>query len=286
MRVNGRLGRASLRLQDGDRIHLGLPETTRPTRLEPEAHPLKIVFEDDSLLVLDKAPGMVVHPGAGVRTGTLVQALLHHHPAIAEVGGEGRPGIVHRLDKDTSGLMVVAKTERAYRNLVQAIQEHRVERVYRALVWGLPARESGRIEAPIGRDPHRRQRMAVVSRGGKPAATRWQVLERFGPVTLLALTLESGRTHQIRVHLSHLRFPVVGDPLYGGRGKKLLSLASRERSLGSTLLERLPRQALHASELRLGHPITGKSLHFTAPLPEDFGQAVEMLRAWFQGRRD
>jgi 23S rRNA pseudouridine1911/1915/1917 synthase len=284
--VNGRRGRASLRLRDGDRICLELPPKARASPLVPEPHPLAIVFEDDVMLVLDKPPGMVVHPGAGVRTGTLVHALLHHDPAIAGVGGEGRPGIVHRLDKDTSGLMVVAKTDRAFRALVAAIQERRVSRVYRALVWGDLARDSGRIEAPIGRDPRQRQRMAVVARGGKPAATRWEVLERFGPVTLLALALESGRTHQIRVHLGHRRHPVVGDPLYGGRGKKLLSLGSRERSLGSALLECLPRQALHASELRLEHPITGRSLRFNAPCPSDFERALEMLRAWLRRRRD
>jgi 23S rRNA pseudouridine1911/1915/1917 synthase len=282
--VNGRPGRASQRLHGGDRVSLELPEA-RSTRLEPEPRSLAIVFEDASLLVIDKPPGMVVHPGAGVRTGTLVQALLHHHPAIAGVGGEGRPGIVHRLDKDTSGLMVVAKTDRAFRALVAAIQAREVERVYRALAWGDPGRDAGRIEAPIGRDRRHRKRMAVVTRGGKPAATRWEVLERFGPAVSLAVTLESGRTHQIRVHLSHLGLPVVGDPVYGGRGKKLLSLGSGERSLGRALLECLPRQALHASELRLTHPVSGKSLSFTTPLPEDFSRALEILRA-FRGRRD
>ena len=244
----------------------------------PEPLPLAVVFEDDWLLVIDKPAGLVVHPGAGVRTGTLAHAVLHRCPAIAGVGGEGRPGIVHRLDKDTSGLIVVAKTDRAYRALVEAMAARAVHRVYRALVWGLPTRGSGRLEAPIGRDPRDRKRMAVLRRGGKPAATRWEVVERFGVAAELRVHLETGRTHQIRVHLSHLGHPVIGDPAYGGRGKKLLSLGVRERSLVRALLECLSRQALHASELEFVHPVTGEDLHFTTPVPDDFARAVEMLR--------
>ena len=278
MRVNGAPGRASLRVAAGDRIEITLPEPA-PSTLEPEALPLAVVFEDEHLLVIDKPAGLVVHPGAGVRTGTLVHALLHRDPAIAAVGGEGRPGIVHRLDRDTTGLLVVARTPRAYRALVEQIRERAVERRYAALVWGDPRGDGGTIGAPIGRDPRQRQRMAVVARGGRPAVSHWRAVERFGLFTLLDVRLETGRTHQIRVHLAHARMPVFGDPVYGGRGKKQLSADPRQRSLAGALLRDLPRQALHAMELTFPHPVHGNVLHFTAPLPDDFARALERLRA-------
>jgi len=276
--VNGAPGRASLRLADGDRIEVTLPEAP-PATLEPEALPLAIVYEDEDLLVIDKPAGLVVHPGAGVPTGTLVHALLHHDPAIATVGGEGRPGIVHRLDRETTGLLVVARTARAYRALVEQIRTRAVQRHYAALVWGDPRGDAGTIEAPIGRDPRQRKRMAVVRRGGRPARTLWEVAERFGLFALLHVRLDTGRTHQIRVHLAHARMPVVGDPLYGGRGKKQLSADPRQRSLAGALLRDLPRQALHAMELTFPHPVHGNVLHFTSPLPDDFAQALDRLRA-------
>jgi 23S rRNA pseudouridine1911/1915/1917 synthase len=284
VRVNGAPGRASLRLADGDRIEVALPEI-RAATLEPEALPLEILFEDEHLLVINKPAGLVVHPGAGVRTGTLVHALLHHDPAIAAVGGEGRPGIVHRLDRDTTGLLVVARTPRAYRTLVEQMRERAVKRRYAALVWGDPRGDGGVIDAPIGRDPRQRKRMAVVQRGGRPARTHWQVVERFGLFALLDVRLETGRTHQIRVHLAQSRMPVVGDPLYGGRGKKQLSADPRQRSLAGALLRDLPRQALHAMELTFPHPVHGNVLHFTAPLPEDFARALDRLRANRDERR-
>jgi 23S rRNA pseudouridine1911/1915/1917 synthase len=285
--VNGCAARASQRLRGGDRVRLDLPEPRDVSALAigPEPIPLEIAFEDEHLLVLDKPAGLVVHPGAGVRSGTLVHALLHHCPGIAGVGGADRPGIVHRLDKDTSGLMVVAKTPSTHRALVEAIKARAVQRGYLALVWGEPARDSGRLETAIGRDPRDRRRMAVVSRGGRQAGTRWSVIERLGIAALLAVRLETGRTHQIRVHLAHLRHPVIGDPAYGGRAKKLLSLEQRERSLGGALLECLQRQALHASELEFEHPITGRDLHFTSPVPEDFARALDCLRARREERR-
>jgi 23S rRNA pseudouridine1911/1915/1917 synthase len=275
--VNGRAARASHRLRDGDRIRIELPES-RPARLVPEELPLTIVHEDDDLIVIDKPAGTVVHPGAGVMSGTLVHALLHRYPEIADVGGEGRPGIVHRLDKDTSGLIAVARSARAYRALVEALRARTVHRRYRALVWGDPRSEGGTISAAVGRDPHERKRMAVVARGGREARTHWRVTERFGLASHLELELDTGRTHQIRVHLTHLRHPVVGDPVYGGRGKKLLSLPPLQRSLGRALLECLPRQALHASQLELLHPVTGTGLTFRATLPDDFARALKLLR--------
>jgi 23S rRNA pseudouridine1911/1915/1917 synthase len=268
-RVNDRAANASRRLRAGDRVSLELPEPL----------PLAIVHEDAELIVVDKPAGLVVHPGAGVSSGTLVHALLHHDRRIAAVGGEGRPGIVHRLDKDTSGLLVVARTERAYRALVEAMRAREVRRVYHALVWGDPRQASGTIEGAIGRDPRHRQRMSVVRRGGRPAVTHWRVLERFGLATLLEVTLGTGRTHQIRVHLAHAGHPVVGDPVYGGRVKKLLSARESERSLAGALLECLPRQALHAAELELRHPGTGGWLRLRSEWPRDFAAAVERLRA-------
>jgi 23S rRNA pseudouridine1911/1915/1917 synthase len=281
--VNGKAARVSRRLRAGDLVHYDTPPP-RAIALEAEAIPLRIVHEDSDILVVDKPAGMVVHPGAGVARGTLVQALLHHDPSIAEVGGAGRPGIVHRLDKETSGLMVVARTSRAYRALIEAMRAREVRRVYRALVWGNPAESSGVIEGSIGRDPRHRQRMSVVRRGGKSAVTRWRVLQRFGPAALVEARLETGRTHQIRVHFAHRGMPVVGDPTYGGRGKKQLSTGEAERTLATALLDCLPRQALHASELALAHPVTGRMLRFTSSVPDDFARALELLRAYRESR--
>jgi len=277
--VNARPARQALRLREHDRVTVEIPPR-RPSRLVAEDRPLAIVFEDHDLLVLEKPAGLVVHPGAGVQSGTLVHALLHHAPVVARVGGEGRPGIVHRLDKDTSGLLVVAKTETAYLALVEALRAHEVARVYHALVWGDPGPSEGLVDLPIGRDPRERTRMAVVRHGGRPARTRWRVLERFGVATHVEARLETGRTHQIRVHFAALKHPVVGDPTYGGRLRKSLSLRPAQRSLADALLRTMRRQALHAAELKLAHPVTGATLSFSSALPEDFSRALEILRAY------
>jgi 23S rRNA pseudouridine1911/1915/1917 synthase len=276
VRVGGEPARAARRLRAGERVTVELPPP-RTTRLEPEDAPLAIVHEDEHLIVLDKPAGLVVHPGAGVAAGTLVHALLHHDPGIADVGGAGRPGIVHRLDKQTSGLMVVARTPAAYRALVEMLRARTVRRRYLALVWGAPP-ASGSAEGAIGRDPRDRKRMAVVTRGGKPARTRWRVRERLRGAALLEVTLETGRTHQIRVHLAHLGCPVVGDPVYGGRSRSGLSLAAGERSLRSEVLEGLRRQALHAAWLEFPHPVSGEDLRFAAPPPADFEHAHRALK--------
>jgi 23S rRNA pseudouridine1911/1915/1917 synthase len=264
-------------LKDGDRVRLEVPPAPA-TELEPEARTLAVVHEDEQIIVLDKPAGLVVHPGAGVRRGTLVHALLHRYPELSGVGGPGRPGIVHRLDKDTSGLMVVARTPRAYLALVEAMRTRRIHRRYTALVWGDPRAERGVIDTAFGRDPRDRKRMAVVRKGGKPARTHWRVVERFGLATLLEVELDTGRTHQIRVHLAHLGHPVVGDPVYQGGGKKQLSLRGPERSLAGELVQGLPRQALHASELELPHPVTGEPKRYRSSLPEDLERAVAALR--------
>jgi len=278
--VNGRAAKVSLKLKEGDVVALDVPPRRAP-RLTPEDAPLTIVHEDASLLVVDKPAGMVVHPGAGVLSGTLAHALLHHAPAVGQVGGEGRPGIVHRLDRDTSGLLVVAKTEDTYLALVEALRRRTVKRTYQALVWGDPGPSQGHVDLPIGRDPKDRKRMAVV-RGpaGKPALTHWRVLERYGLATLIEARLETGRTHQIRVHLAAVRHPVVGDPVYGGRARKSLSLRPVERSLAHALLRIMKRQALHAVGLEFSHPVTGEELEFRSEPPADFREALDRLRAF------
>jgi 23S rRNA pseudouridine1911/1915/1917 synthase len=274
--VNGKLARAAQPLHAGDALRVEIPDP-EPTDLVPEDLPLRVVFEDEHLAVVDKPAGLVVHPGAGVPRGTLVHALVHRYPGIAGVGGVRRPGLVHRLDKDTSGLLVVAKTDRAYQGLVAQLASRALKRIYVALVWGTPRDAQGVLEAPIGRHPRHRKRMAVVKQGGKPARTRYRVTERFGFASLLRLELDTGRTHQIRVHLSWAGYPVVGDRVYGG-GRKRLSGGQPERSLPRRLLDQVSRQALHAAELEFTHPITGTRLRFQSPLPEDLADALGLLR--------
>ncbi|MBU3057248.1 23S rRNA pseudouridine(1911/1915/1917) synthase RluD [Pseudomonas indica] len=230
---------------------------------------LNIVYEDDQLLVLDKPAGLVVHPAAGHADGTLLNALLHHVPDLINVP---RAGIVHRLDKDTTGLMVVAKTLQAQTRLVEQLQKRSVSRIYEAIVIGVIT-AGGKIDAPIGRHGQQRQRMAVVE-GGKPAVSHYRVLERFRSHTHTRIKLETGRTHQIRVHMSHIGFPLVGDPVYGGRFR-IPPAASQ------TLVQALkdfPRQALHARFLELDHPVTGQRMRWESPLPDDFVWLLTLLR--------
>ncbi len=251
--------RSSLRLRKGDVVEVEVlpPE---PSALSPEAAPLEIVFEDPHLLVVNKPAGLTVHPGAGRRSGTLVHALLHHCPGLPGVGEEHRPGIVHRLDKDTSGLIVVAKSEEALAGLAAQIRSRRAHREYIALVHGRVARDRGAVEAPIGRDPRRRTRMAIVA-SGRRAVTHYRVVERFPGASMLELKLETGRTHQIRVHCAHMGHPIIGDPVYGRRAE----------AWG------MSRQALHASRLSFTHPIHGTRLSLSAPLPADIAAVLSSL---------
>ena len=260
IRVDGLAAQPRHKLRGGERIDIDA-HTEPPLADAPEAMALDIRYEDDALLVLNKPPGLVVHPGSGNRAGTLLNALLHHDAALAALP---RAGIVHRLDKDTSGLMVVAKTEAAQRALVRRIAAHDVLREYLAVARGDVAR-AVTVDAPIGRHPVQRTAMAVVARG-KPARTHVSVVERFLVATLLRCRLETGRTHQIRVHLAAIGHPLVGDPTYGGRDKRNGALA-------------FARQALHAATLRFEHPVTGRALAFDAPPPADFAQLVATLRA-------
>jgi len=256
------------------RIEVPAPE---PTTLAAEEIPLAVVYEDEHLLVVNKPAGMVVHPGAGNRRGTLVHALLAHAPGIANVGGAGRPGIVHRLDKDTSGVLVVAKTQAAYLKLVEAIARREVHREYLALVWGEPKDRGGRIAEPVGRHPKDRKRMAVTPKG-RVAATNYRVLQSFGWASYVECRLETGRTHQIRVHLSHLGHPLLGDATYGGGARRVLNLPEGARRLAREIVETMPRQALHAARLAFSHPATGERLALEAPLPADFSAALDRLR--------
>jgi 23S rRNA pseudouridine1911/1915/1917 synthase len=237
-----------------------------PLALTPEPIPLQILYEDEHLLVLNKPAGLVVHPGAGRATGTLVHALLAHCPNLPGIGGVERPGIVHRLDRDTSGVMVVAKSEAAHQSLSLQFKNRIVRKRYLALVHGEVRQEAGRIEAAIGRREHDRTRMGVKTAGGRMARTAYRVLRRLPGMTLVELGLETGRTHQIRVHLAHIGHPVVGDEVYGGR---------RERH-GAAGVPPAPRQLLHAWWLGFRHPVHGEWLEFAAPIPADFATAASL----------
>ncbi len=244
-------------------------EVEDDTRFEPEDIPLDVVYEDDQVLVINKPPGLVVHPAAGNPDGTLLNALLHHDPALAAVP---RAGIVHRLDKDTSGLMVVARTLAAQTALVEQLQARTVSREYDAICVGVMT-AGGTVDAPIGRHPKDRKRQAVTA-SGKPAVTHYRVVERFRAHTHVRCKLETGRTHQIRVHLAHLRYPLVGDPVYGGR----LKLPAGASETLKEILREFPRQALHARKLAFVHPGSGKQVSFRAALPDDLLMLLDYLR--------
>lgn len=257
-----------------DRVEVGAEVTIQATVVdaeswEPEALPLNIVHDDDTLLVVNKPAGLVVHPAAGNRAGTLLNALLHHYPGQAALP---RAGIVHRLDKDTSGLMVVAKTLAAHTHLVNQLQERLVHREYLAVVNGYVT-GGGRVDAPIGRHPVQRKKMAVVERGGKSAVSHYRIEHRYRHYTALKVELESGRTHQIRVHMAHIKHPLVGDPVYGGR-PRLPAGASTELI---SVVQGFPRQALHARRLELVHPETELEESWQAPLPSDLESLLAML---------
>jgi 23S rRNA pseudouridine1911/1915/1917 synthase len=277
----GRRLRANSEVRGGA-VTLEVPPPEIPYHLEPDPTiPISVIYEDDDVLIVDKQAGLVVHPAPGHWRGTLVNALLARGDHYGGIAGVARPGIVHRLDRDTSGLLIVARNDAAQQSVMAQLKARRVRKTYLALVQGSVNAALGRIEAPIGRDPKDRKRMAVVrGPGGKPARTCWKVLERYGLATLVQARLDTGRTHQIRVHLAALRLPVVGDPVYGGRVKKMLSLRQSERSLADALLRLLRRQALHAAELEFLHPATGERLHFRSDLPTDFSEALERLRAF------
>lgn len=259
VRLGGTAAKSSARVRVGDLVEVEIPPP-EPADVLPEEIPLDVIFEDEALLAINKPPGLVAHPAPGHPSGTLVNAVLHHcRGRLSGIGGVERPGIVHRLDKDTSGLMLVAKTDAAHASLSRQLAQREMRKTYLALASGAPPAESGRIEQPIARHPVDRQRMAVVP-GGRHAITLYRVAERLGTACLLECDILTGRTHQIRVHLQWLRCPIVGDPVYGRAG-------------GAA-----PRQMLHAWKLAFAHPGTGHPMHLTAPLTPDFQTLLNQLR--------
>ena len=281
--ARGKKVRSAYRVLLDDDIRVRLPPPA-PLGLEPEAIPLVIPFEDEDLLVVDKPAGMVVHPAVGNRRGTLVHALLHHCPQLAGAAEPLRPGIVHRLDKGTSGLLVVAKNERVHVLLASALQARALRRDYVALVWGNLERD-GTVNKPIGRHPVDRKLMSVRSRRSKPAVTHYRVRERLRFTTLLDVRLETGRTHQIRVHLASLGHPIFGDGTYGGRNSCLTRLHPGLRVQAGKALQSMTRQALHARRLSFPHPVTGIEVVRESPLPEDFSTTLATLRTPVPGAR-
>ncbi|MDI6821703.1 MAG: RluA family pseudouridine synthase [Actinomycetota bacterium] len=263
VQVNGKIMTKHHRLKKGETISLTIPSPEEP-KILPELIPLNIIYEDEDIIVLSKPAGMVVHPAYGHTTGTLVNALLAHTKDLSGIGGVKRPGIVHRLDKDTSGLMVVAKNDMAHLSLAKQVKKRKLRRIYLALVHGTFDIDSGTIEAPIGRSPHLRKKMMVIS-AGRHAVTNFKVKERFKDYTLLEVDIQTGRTHQIRVHMSYIKHPVVGDPEYGYRKAR--------KELG------LNRQFLHAHRLQFTHPGTEKSISFEDKLPEDLNKVLTLLRS-------
>ena len=270
--VNQRIAKSSYRLREGDQIEIDLPEPP-PVELVPENIPLHIVFEDDDFIVVNKPAGMVVHPGAGIESGTLANALVHHFNSLSEVAGRIRPGIVHRLDKDTSGLLVVAKNDVAHEQLSNQFRDRQVFKMYIALVYGRLAKDSGEIQERIGRGTHNRTRMAVLKGGaGRPAHTIFEVAARYQEFTLLNVQIKTGRTHQIRVHLAHTGHPVVGDSTYGGgRINEVRDVQTRRA------VQALGRHFLHATKLTFNHPRTDEHLEFTSALPNELEQFLTLL---------
>lgn len=279
--IDGQIVReAATRLTGDARIEVDAPPPDDSPLLAQEA-PLDIVFEDPHLLVLDKPAGMVVHPAAGHEDGTLVNALIAHcGDSLSGIGGVKRPGIVHRLDKDTSGLLVVAKTDAAHQGLSALFADHgrtgSLVREYQALVWGAPPMGAGTVDAPLGRHPRQREKMAVVSEErGRRAVTHWRLERELGPAALISCRLETGRTHQIRVHLAHIGHPILGDAVYGAGFK---SKAAQLSERGRLALDRLGRQALHAAKLGFIHPVTGEELLFRSAPPEDLSNLISALK--------
>jgi 23S rRNA pseudouridine1911/1915/1917 synthase len=273
------------RVNEGDELTLNLPEPEDPDP-EGENIPISVVYEDEHLIVVDKPAGLVVHPGAGNWTGTLVNALIHHcGDSLSGIGGVKRPGIVHRIDKDTSGILVVAKTDQAHQGLAAQFADHGrtgpLERAYSALVWGAPAALKGTIAANLARSQSNRQKIAVVKTAGRHAITHWQVKERFGRqdqpalAALMECRLETGRTHQIRVHMAHIGHPLIGDEDYGSGFK---TKANRLEEPLKSLVNGFNRQALHAGLLAFEHPASGKTLRFESPYPADFANLLSGLQ--------
>lgn len=272
--VNERIPKKSEKVSAGDVVLVTLP-AAEPSAVTPEDIPLNIIFQDEDLIVLDKPAGLVVHPAVGHARGTLVNALLHHIKDLSGIGGVMRPGIVHRLDRDTSGLMIVAKNDEAHRGLSAALKKRDIRRRYLVAAWGHLGSDTAEVDAPIGRSPHDRKKMAVVATG-RAALTRFERLEKWKGADLLKAELQSGRTHQIRVHLLSIGHPVVGDELYSPAGERGISGPSQKWAW--ELARRTPRQFLHAAELAFRHPRSREVMRFSSELPPDLAGAAEWAR--------
>lgn len=273
--VDGSSRKPSYKVKSNEQIECRLPPP-EPIELVAEPLPLDVLFEDRHLIVLNKPPGMVVHPAAGHSVGTLVNALLYHCPDLEGIGGQKRPGIVHRLDKDTSGVLVVAKTDRAHHELSRQFKARQIRKHYLALVHGCPQNDSGRIDLPIGRHTKERKKMSTVSASAREALTIWRVKKRFEGVALLEIDLKTGRTHQIRVHCTAMGHPIIGDTVYGRRRR--LSRLAKENAPLYAILKNAKRHMLHAKHLGFVHPVTAESLSFDAPLHEDMHAVIEQLK--------
>lgn len=287
--VNGKPSKSSYKVRPADEITVVFPYPKREIELVPEDIPLNIVYEDADLMVINKAAGMVVHPGVGNFTGTLMNALVHHVGNLPHSKRTSkdpfqqlRPGLIHRIDKDTSGLLVIAKNDKAMTRLAKEFHEKKVMRKYIALAWGDFKEEEGTIDAHVGRDHKDRKKMAVYPDGlhGRNAVTHYKVLERFHYVTLLECRLETGRTHQIRVHMQYIKHPLFGDEVYGGNKILRGTVTSKYSKFVENCFKILPRQALHAMSLGFIHPVTGKEMYFESPLPDDMQQVIEKWRAY------
>jgi 23S rRNA pseudouridine1911/1915/1917 synthase len=277
--VNGRAGASGHFVKPGDRIAVSFEPSAwvRPA-IQPEDIPLAVVFEDEHLLVVNKPAGLVVHPAPGNYTGTLVNALLHHSRQLSPGSGKERPGIVHRLDKETSGLLIVAKTGEAHTRLAAQLEARTIERIYQAVVWGHLPGMTGTVDAPVGRSAFDRKKMDVTELRGRQAVTHYTVKREFAFASLAELKLQTGRTHQIRVHMAHLGHPVLGDHGYGGRGRQVIRQFAKDyQALAERALELIDRQALHAGRLSFRHPADGREMCFTAELPEDMKQLMSCL---------
>lgn len=274
--VSAKKVKPSYKVKPGDFISFDL--LSRPTlEVEAEDLPLEILFEDEWLVIINKAAGMVMHPATGNRTGTMVNALLHHYESLAESDDPNRPGVVHRLDKETTGVLVICKQQQALSALARAFRERTIRREYVALVWWNMPSSVGVVDAALARDPHDRLKYTTHPTG-KLARTHWRVLESFEFLTLCALRLETGRTHQIRVHMQSIQHPVFGDPDYSGRNRQLGKLSSAQRKEVAGYLQTASRQMLHARTLGFTHPMTGEEMEFSADIPPDFAGILEELR--------
>lgn len=283
VRVAGKIaGKAKYIVRTGDRIEVE-PPPPQPAVPQPENIPVTVPYEDDDLLVVDKPAGLTVHPGAGARSGTLVNALLGRGESLSEIGGVMRPGIVHRLDKDTSGLLLVAKNDASHRALSAALARREIRRVYWTIALGAFTKDSGTVDAPIGRHPAARTKMCIEGAAARSARTHWRVLERFHGFTLAECRLDTGRTHQIRVHLAAERHPVLGDCLYGGAPAVAVQLVPPQNAGLRNAIQGIARQMLHARELHFAHPRTKETMELMSPLPEDFSGILALLRGTARG---